>query len=85
VPTVEPLGDRILPAVSAFFVPPAGVLTVLGDAADNSITISRDAAGRILVNGGAVAILGGAPTVANTALISGVRAGRRRLDHAGRD
>ena len=31
-----------------------GVLTVLGDGADNSIVVSRDAAGRILVNGGAV-------------------------------
>ena len=47
----------------------AGVLTVFGDAANNSITISRDAAGRILVNGGAVAVTGGTPTVANTTLI----------------
>src|SRR5262249_6652733 len=39
------------------------------DAGDNSIAVSRDAAGRILVNGGAVAILGGTPTVANTALV----------------
>jgi Ca2+-binding RTX toxin-like protein len=46
-----------------------GVLTVFGDSADNSIVISRDAAGRILVNGGAVAATGGTPTVANTALI----------------
>jgi Ca2+-binding RTX toxin-like protein len=47
----------------------AGVLTVTGDSADNSITISRDAAGRILVNGGAIAVVGGTPTVANTAQI----------------
>jgi Ca2+-binding RTX toxin-like protein len=46
-----------------------GVLTVFGDAANNSITISRDAAGKILVNNGAVAVTGGTPTVANTALI----------------
>ena len=46
-----------------------GVLTVSGDGADNSIVISRDAAGRILVNGGAVGAIGGTPTVANTALI----------------
>src|SRR5262245_54898298 len=46
-----------------------GVLTVTGDNADNSIVISRDAAGRILVNGGAIAVTGGTPTVANTALI----------------
>ena len=36
---------------------------------DNSIITSRDAAGNILVNGGAVPITGGNPTVANTALI----------------
>src|SRR5262249_41869102 len=71
VPSLEALGERILPAVTAFFVPPAGILTVFGDAGDNSIAVSRDAAGRILVNGGAVAILGGTPTVANTALVQG--------------
>ena len=46
-----------------------GVLSVSGDSAANSITISRDAAGKILVNGGAIAITGGTPTVANTTLI----------------
>src|SRR4051795_12041083 len=43
-----------------------GVLTVLGDSAPNAIVVSRDAAGRILVNGGAIAVIGGTPTVANT-------------------
>jgi len=38
-----------------------GALTVFGDAANNTITISRDAAGKILVNGGAVAVTGGTP------------------------
>src|SRR3954447_11316228 len=47
----------------------AGQLSVTGDSANNSITISRDAAGKILVNGGAVAVAGGTPTVANTSLI----------------
>ncbi len=47
----------------------AGSLSVLGDAAGNSITVSRNAAGRILVNGGGVAVAGGTPTVANTTLI----------------
>src|SRR5207248_1189647 len=42
---------------------------VLGDANENTITLSRDAAGTILVNGGAVRVLGGTPTVANTALV----------------
>jgi Ca2+-binding RTX toxin-like protein len=47
----------------------AGVLTVMGDSVDNSIAVSRIAAGNILVNGGAVAVVGGTPTVANTAQI----------------
>ena len=46
-----------------------GVLTVNGDSLDNNITVSRNAAGNILVNGGAVAVVGGTPTVANTAEI----------------
>ncbi len=48
----------------------AGVVSVFGDNADNAITISRNAAGAILVNGGAISVAGGAPTVANTTLIS---------------
>ena len=56
-------------ATTASFSPGAGVLTVFGDGADNTITVSRNAAGQILVNGGAVAVIGGRPTVANTALI----------------
>jgi Ca2+-binding RTX toxin-like protein len=47
----------------------AGTLSVFGDSLDNNITISRNAAGTILVNGGAVSVTGGTPTVANTALI----------------
>jgi Ca2+-binding RTX toxin-like protein len=47
----------------------SGVLTVNGDSLDNSIQISRNAAGTILINGGAVAVVGGTPTVANTAQI----------------
>src|SRR5829696_7596098 len=47
----------------------AGTLTVFGDSLDNTLTVSRDAAGKILVNGGAVAVTGGTPTVANTSLI----------------
>jgi Ca2+-binding RTX toxin-like protein len=47
----------------------AGVLSVVGDSAGNSIVISRDAAGRILVNSGAVAVAGGTPTVANTSRV----------------
>src|SRR3712207_1492897 len=46
-----------------------GQLRVVGDSLDNTITLSRDAAGKLLVNGGAVAVSGGTPTVANTSLI----------------
>src|SRR4051812_9430590 len=38
-----------------------GALTVIGDSLDNNLTVSRDAAGKILVNGGAVAVIGGTP------------------------
>ncbi len=53
--------------VSAVFA--EGVLTVTGDEHDNTLIVSRDAAGTILVNGGAVPVTGGVPTVANTSLI----------------
>jgi Ca2+-binding RTX toxin-like protein len=69
VPSVQYLDERVLPSVTAIFVQPSGLLTVFGDAGNNTITISRDAAGKILVNGGAVKILG-YPTVANTTTIS---------------
>ena len=54
-------------AVTATFA--NGTLSVSGDALDNNVAVSRNAAGQILVNGGAVAVIGGTPTVANTALI----------------
>jgi Ca2+-binding RTX toxin-like protein len=62
--TFEQLGERITPAVNAFFF--GGQLTVLGDAANNTIAVSRDTAGNIQVNGGAVRVLGGTPNVTNT-------------------
>src|SRR5215831_2208040 len=65
----ESLETRLMPAVTATFLPSSGVLSVLGDNQDNTIQISRNAAGALLVNGGAVAITGGTPTVANTALV----------------
>ena len=46
-----------------------GILTVFGDQADNQVTVSRDAAGKLFVNGGAVPVVGATPTVANTSLI----------------
>ncbi|WP_439630410.1 calcium-binding protein [Gemmata sp.] len=57
-----------MPAVFATFA--SGTLSVIGDNLDNSIAISRNAAGAILVNGGAVKVIGATPTVANTATIS---------------
>src|SRR5436190_7903892 len=62
--TFEHLGERITPAVNALFF--GGQLTILGDAANNIVAVSRDAAGNVLVNGGAVRVQGGAATVANT-------------------
>jgi Ca2+-binding RTX toxin-like protein len=56
-------------SVTSSFNPSAGVLSAFGDANRNTITFSRDAAGNILVNGGAVHVVGGKPTVANTGLI----------------
>ncbi len=69
LPTLEQLDERILPTVSALFSPGAHILTVLGDAQSNTIVVSRDVAGDIRINGGAVSVTGGVPTVANTALI----------------
>src|SRR5690242_18618640 len=60
---------RAAAGISATFHPAAGRLTAQGDSPDHNITISRAAAGTILVNGGAVPIDGGTPTVANTTLI----------------
>ena len=66
---LDELDARAVPAVVAVFSPGTGTLTVIGDGGNNSIAVGRDAVGRILVNGGAVPIVGGTPTVANTALI----------------
>jgi Ca2+-binding RTX toxin-like protein len=66
---LESLEGRAVPAVTALA---QGVqLIVSGDALDNTISISRDAAGTIFVNddNGPVPITGRAPTVANTFLI----------------
>ena len=51
------------------FDPITGVLTVVSDSTNNVTTVSRNVAGAILIDGGAVPILGGTPTVANTTLI----------------
>ena len=46
-----------------------GILSLLADANDNDLTVSRNAAGTIFVNSGTVPISGGTPKVANTSLI----------------
>lgn len=56
-------------AITATFLPGAGILSVFGDGLGNTVTFGRNAAGTILINGGAVPVLGGTPTVANTARI----------------
>jgi Ca2+-binding RTX toxin-like protein len=68
-PLLEPLGERIAPAVTATFSASTGQLTIMGDNLDNTIEVTRNGAGKLLVNGGAVAVKGGNATVANTTLI----------------
>src|SRR5262245_20421682 len=48
------------------------VLTEFGDAGNNTIITSRNAAGQLLVNNGAVPVVGGPATVANTSLIEAI-------------
>ena len=50
------------------FNPATGLLTIVGDDADNVITVSLNG-NLIVVNGGAMAITGGVPAVTNTVLI----------------
>jgi len=59
----QPAGAAVLATFSK------GVLSVTGDTANNTVTVSRSAAGALLVNGGAVQVQGGTATVANTQLI----------------
>jgi Ca2+-binding RTX toxin-like protein len=56
-------------ATTASFSPRVGSLSVIGDTQNNQIRVNRNAAGRILVNDGAVTIQGGTATVANTSVI----------------
>ncbi len=66
---LELLDRRLLPAVTATFSPAHGVLTILGNAHDNVLAVTRNAGGKILVNSGGVTVRGGRSTVANTKLI----------------
>src|SRR5688572_5551149 len=62
---------RLVPvtAVTASFDAASGILTITGNDLDNTLVVSRNAAGALLVNGGAVSVTGGTPSVANTTLI----------------
>ena len=64
---IESLEQRTYRSVTALDL--FGALTITGDSQNNAITVSRDAAGKLLVNGGAVKVLGTTPTVANTSAI----------------
>ena len=65
----QTLDIRITPSATGVFVPATGALIIIGDAQNNALTVGRDATGAISVNNGAVAIVGGTPTVANVSLI----------------
>lgn len=56
-------------AIIARFDPRTGQLRILGDAEDDPIVISRTADGTLLVNGGAVDIVGGPATIDTTTRI----------------
>ncbi len=64
---IEAIEHRVMLAVTASFS--GGVLTVTGDSLDNTIVVNQSGVGSLLVNGGAVAITGGIPTVGNTTRI----------------
>src|SRR5262245_25597588 len=66
-----PLAVWVRPSVTATFSAATGVLTVTGDDLDNSLAVSRDAAGTLVVNGDGVVVpvQGGPATTANTTLI----------------
>ena len=61
---LEPLEGRTYFAVTAFFA--RAVLTVIGDGASNAITVSAAPSGRLLVNSGAVRVVGRSATATNT-------------------
>jgi Ca2+-binding RTX toxin-like protein len=72
---LESLEGRTVSVVTATFIPRGAVLIVTArDNLDNTITVSRDAGGTILVNNGQVTILGGTPTVDNTSHIIAIGA-----------
>jgi Ca2+-binding RTX toxin-like protein len=55
--------------ITAIFIPAQQTLVVVGTAGDDSISVKRNAAGKIVINNGAVAILGTKPTVDTTSVL----------------
>jgi Ca2+-binding RTX toxin-like protein len=69
-PSADALAAKLTltgPAINTFL---NGVLSSFGDNNANTIEFSRNAAGAILVDGGASPVIGGTPTVANTSVIT---------------
>jgi Ca2+-binding RTX toxin-like protein len=55
--------------ISTIYIPAQQTLVVVGTAGNDSILVKRNAAGKIVVNNGAVPILGTKPTVDNTTVL----------------
>ena len=62
---LEALEMRLALSVSSVFVPQAQAVTVFGDQQDNTIVISRDADGNLLLNNAPISSPAGVATVAN--------------------
>ena len=60
---LESMETRRLLTIVAAIDPQTGLLSINGDGADNVIVVSRNAAGTILVNAGAIPVLFGPATV----------------------
>ena len=69
-------------AITATFSPTSQILSAFGDNLNNTITFSRNAAGTILVNGGAVAVIGRHADGRQHRADPGLRPGRQRHHHA---
>ncbi|QAY75269.1 calcium-binding protein [Sphingosinicella sp. BN140058] len=61
--------DFTIASVAATFIPATGVLSTTADGLDNNVVVGRNAGGAVIINGGAIPVVGGVPTVANTRLI----------------
>src|SRR5690606_20621662 len=61
--------------VTASYLPAQFRLQFVSDEATDTIVVSRNAAGTILINNGTVPVSGGTPTAANTDLIEIIGAG----------